>query len=80
MIINTNVNKLSYVTYISTTPFARPRNGWIRSPSCLAKYIISRYKIRIYESGVSKLYINLQCDLIQLLQSLKISLQAVFLL
>ena len=40
IIISTNVNKSSYVTYISTTPFARLRNGWIRPPSCLGKYII----------------------------------------
>lgn len=40
-IINTNVNKLSYVTYISTTPSARLRNEWKAvPPSCLGKYII----------------------------------------
>ena len=40
-IISTNVNKLSYVTYISTTPSARLRNEWKAvPPSCLGKYII----------------------------------------
>ena len=53
-IISTNVNKLSYVTYISTTPFARLRNGWIRPPSCLVKYTIFRVLLRIRPKGISE--------------------------
>ena len=40
-IINTNVNKLSYVTYISLTPFRKtPERRKAVPPSCLGKYII----------------------------------------
>ena len=51
VIISTNVNKSLYVTYISTTPFVRLRNGWIRLSGCLGKYIMYTISIIHIESA-----------------------------